>query len=640
MLGIYVRTSRDGDKDESPIEQQKKAGIRFAEEHKYRYRIYEDKGVSGYKITEDEAIPFKNRPQFLNLINDIKNGEIEMVWVWEHSRLSRNQYASAYIFNTFERNGTKVFEKDREFRYTDPQEKMFRGLLDMVSEYERSLIVTRITRGLHKRIDDGKRSFGKLYGYKKNGTDSKGYQLLEPVESEIENIKYGYKRLLEGATLRQLTLELYDKKSLDKLESLRLSRYWYKVLRHFVYTGYALNLKGLEILRRFDAFEIDNLSVLNDSEYYTKSVPYPRKIISIEKWIKVVERLRINRQIRREYRNKKASSDLATGILKCSECGQKYYSHTHKNTAGEKTYYYVYYKHYSVMSNVNRCSQKKSFIASNVNEIFKLYYFYFYLVFDDTQHVIEESQRAIKAQQLKFQEQINRLEKNEKQLERRLAKFNEALDTTDDTGEIKILARRISDNEEHQLENYESLSKARIELEKLNEQYSGNESLNAYYNSKDMILKFFEEMNVEEQRENLLRITKECLVFGQFILMDTGNVVFLFDTNVHFRFNTDFLDHLDNTEHFKWRFLDYSKAIDLDEWISNGATAETLEEWYYYQNEIRTINDIYVNIFSVEDGKKGINKLLKKLNLDYDISGHSCLVTFVDVMKYGYFGRR
>lgn len=348
MLGIYVRTSREGEKDESPIEQQKRAGIRFAEAHAYRYLIYEDKGVSGYKITDDDVNPFKNRPQFVNLINDIRAG----------------------------------------------------------------------------------------------------YQVLEAVESEIENIRYGYKRMSEGATLRQLTMELYDKKSLDKLESLRLSRYWYKILRHFVYTGYALNLRGLEVVKKFDDFEIDNLTALNDGQYYIKSVPYPLKIVSIKKWIKVAERLRINRKVRRDYRNKKASKDLATGILKCSECGQRYYSYTHKNKTGDKTYEYVYYKHYAVMTKVTGCTQKKSFIASNVNEIFKLYYFYFYLVFDDTVDRIEESKRMIKAQQLKIQEQIKQFEKNEGRLEKQLTKFNAALDDTEDIGEIKVLARRINDTEE------------------------------------------------------------------------------------------------------------------------------------------------------------------------------------------------
>jgi DNA invertase Pin-like site-specific DNA recombinase len=89
------------DIENSTIIQQRTAGIKFAREHKFEYELYEDEGKSGYKISDDDQDPFNNRPSFVNLINDIKGKKIDKVWVWEHSRLSRNQYASAFIFNIF-----------------------------------------------------------------------------------------------------------------------------------------------------------------------------------------------------------------------------------------------------------------------------------------------------------------------------------------------------------------------------------------------------------------------------------------------------------------------------------------------------------------------------------------------------------
>jgi DNA invertase Pin-like site-specific DNA recombinase len=93
MLGIYVRTSKEDDRKESPIEQQKHLGIQFALNNKFHYEVYEDKGISGFKIADDDTDPFKNRPRFTDLINDIKSKKVNKVWVWEHSRLSRNQYS-------------------------------------------------------------------------------------------------------------------------------------------------------------------------------------------------------------------------------------------------------------------------------------------------------------------------------------------------------------------------------------------------------------------------------------------------------------------------------------------------------------------------------------------------------------------
>jgi hypothetical protein len=319
-------------------------------------------------------------------------------------------------------------------------------------------------------------------------------------------------------------------------------------------------MEGLEILKKFDAFEIDSLSVLADAKYYTKSVPYPLKIITVEKWIRVAERLRINRQIRKEYRTNKASKDLATGIIKCGECGQKYYSYTHGNKKNDKAYDYVYYKHYAPMGKIE-CGQKKSFAVENINEIFRNFYFFFYRVFDDTPELIEESQRMIKVKQAEIRERISQYEKNEKQFGKQIEKFNLALDDTMDTGEIRILARRISEAEENQKSNYEKLSHAKIELEQLNEQYSGNEMTNAYYNVKDRVTAFFKKMNVEEQRDELTKIIRECEVFNQYLLIDTGHVVFLFDMSYKYEFSTSMLDNLDEDDVYKKFFFDYRVLI-------------------------------------------------------------------------------
>ena len=93
ICSIYVRTSVD--KENTSIEQQIKMGINFCKKNKYEYLIYEDKGKSGYKI-EDEKNPFKDRPGLLKLITDIENKIIDKIWVFENSRLSRNEYTSYF----------------------------------------------------------------------------------------------------------------------------------------------------------------------------------------------------------------------------------------------------------------------------------------------------------------------------------------------------------------------------------------------------------------------------------------------------------------------------------------------------------------------------------------------------------------
>ncbi|MDR2020842.1 MAG: recombinase family protein, partial [Treponema sp.] len=199
MLAIYCRTSREKkDRDVSTIEQQKQKGIEFALSHKLPFLVFSDEGKSGFQITDDDADPFNNRPAFADLVNQIKRNKINAIWVWEHSRLSRNQYASAIIFNLFERYNITVYENNKQLDLKDPQFQMFRQILDAIAQYERNLIVGRTTRGLHTAIDSGRRGYNQFFGYDKIGKTTAGNLIWQPVASEIECLKYAYKRIFES----------------------------------------------------------------------------------------------------------------------------------------------------------------------------------------------------------------------------------------------------------------------------------------------------------------------------------------------------------------------------------------------------------------------------------------------------------
>jgi DNA invertase Pin-like site-specific DNA recombinase len=626
MLGIYVRTSKED--TENSIEQQKKAGIAFAKNKKMVFEIYEDEGKSGYKIEDDDDL-FKNRPAFTKLLADIKNKKIDTVWVLEHSRLSRNQYASAIIFRNFEKNGIKVFVKDSLYDLKDKNAKLMRGILDAMAEYERELIVTRTTRGSHDRINRGERSFGKLYGYEKTGVNEKGHQIIEKVDSEIENIKYGYKRILEGATLRQLTLELYRKKSFGKSEALRLSRYWYKILRHFSYTGFELNLEGLAIKKQFDDFQIDSLKMLNDEKYYTRSKNYTEKIVSIEKWIKAVERLRINRKMRNESNNKKASKGLATGILICGECGQKYYSYIHDNKKGEKCYSYNYYKHYMAMNRkIHDCHQKGSFNSPGIDEIMKIFYFYNYVMFDRTTERNRQTLLKIKQEQMGTKEEITACEKEIVQIEKNIKKFNTALEKTDDIETMKIFAKHISGDEEKLGKAREKLVELKIAMEQLNIKYAGTEEENMYYNVKDRIHDFFEKLNVEEQRNELIKTIKKCVVMGTHIIIDSGANIFIFNTENKYAFDSSLLKKLDDDTYFKINFL----GQNTGDGIMAENNKERLLELLNTDDNIRKFGNVIMRpiaLNSVEiDLKPYVRDIFRENDIIYDLEGKDTAVFF------------
>jgi DNA invertase Pin-like site-specific DNA recombinase len=191
MLAIYARTSRYFSGELHTIDQQIEAGKAFAENHGIspeNYLIFADEGISGYQ-TDDTGDPYANRPQFLALMELLDKGGIDSIWVWENSRLSRNSYASAYIYNKINKKNkerTKHHQKpielwiqDSKYDLENPTDKLMKSIMDTFAEYERNMIVARTTRGLYKAIDEGRRSFSRFYGYTKGSRNASGnYEYL------------------------------------------------------------------------------------------------------------------------------------------------------------------------------------------------------------------------------------------------------------------------------------------------------------------------------------------------------------------------------------------------------------------------------------------------------------------------------
>lgn len=360
VLAIYARTSTDKSEN-STIEQQIKAGIEFAGKNNMKFKVFQDKGISGHKIEEDEnKNPFDNRPAFAEMIDEIKSGKIDAVWVWEHSRISRNQYASAYIFNIFSKYKIRLYEKEKEYDLNDPNTQLLRSMLDAIAQYERQLIVKRTTRGLHNAIDNGRRSYSILFGYCKTYKNEKGNFIWEPVPYEIERLKNRYKKFLAGETLSSIILseaEYSEKGNREYLlqRTSQLSRF----LQHHIYTGYNLTTAGLEYLHKFDDFEIDSLQMLQNPDYWVKSIPYSLEIITKEEWIEVKERLRIYRE-KLKTASRRADKSMGTGIITCKYCRAKYFYQlqTRKIKGGLKKYYY--YSHHRNLGDKCEKSQKNN----------------------------------------------------------------------------------------------------------------------------------------------------------------------------------------------------------------------------------------------------------------------------------------
>jgi DNA invertase Pin-like site-specific DNA recombinase len=559
MVGIYCRTSKDVT-DGSSIIQQKELGIKYCEKNGFEYQVYEDEGKSGYKLSDDEDDPFKDRPDFNRLMKDIDKKLIDKVWVFEHSRLARNTTAFAWIYAKFKTHNIIVVEKDKVFDLTDGSTKFMMDILNSVSEYERNMIVGRVTRGLHNAINTGRRAHGKLFGYKKNGRSDNKKVIWEPVKSDIEKLKYAYKRFLKGAGLRQIGLEIIERYgTTDKQKREFTTRLgWY--LRHFEYTGNALNIEGLKILHAFHGFEIDSIRILESNEYWVKSQAYTEKIVSVKDWITCMERLQTNKAIRKTINEnmKRSGKDLITGLIICSCCGLRYYAYLgkYRNATKNQETHYMYYKHHAALGGKHCPQIPKTIKPEDVNEIFRTFYFFFYIVFDNTKDLIKLSQEKNKAQQLEVRDKIKILEKEISRFEKQNKKFEDTIDQAQGVVDITILLKKIESNTATIVSKNDELTVEKKSLEELRKKFENDKINLAYYDTKERVLNWFYTMPIDQQRDELKKIIKACYIFNENIIIDTGSIIFLFNLSKDYTFNMELLDDLDKDRIYKSHFID------------------------------------------------------------------------------------
>jgi hypothetical protein len=510
----------------------------------------------------------------------------------------------------------------------DPHTQMLSGILSQISQYERHLITTRSTRGVHDTINRGIRGFNQLYGYKKGGIQENGYMKWIPVKSEIENLKYLYQEFLGGTSIYNITYVIFKKTITEKNNAAFKSKLA-RLLGQFVYTGYSLTTDGLEMYNQYKRGGIDSIKELKDKKYYVKSLSYPEKLVSIENWIKVVEKLQVNRDV---YRNKmrRTEKEMATGIIQCPYCELRYYYCEDKK--------FLYYKHYPK----RLCGQlPKSFRIEKINGLFEAFLFYYYLVYDDTRNLITESQRIIKLNLLEIKEKINAIEAENKKHEKQISRFQSIYEETEDKDLLKLTLIKEQELNLKMDKNSDTLVKWKNELEELNKKYDEDELELTYYNVKDTIIDFFEKMTSDEKRISLVKIIKTCQAFGIFAVIDTGKLFFIFNTEENNILPEETYQAFKKDENFKDNFLNTSFYIDKNGNPTRKAFNVSRKNYdkfvvdfakYFISRFIgeRQIKEYLLMKTGKDKMKTEMEKRLQKLGIEYSLLNVEKIISFTE----------
>ena len=148
-LHIYTRVSTAAQEDGASLDTQKDIGITKSKELGMTHKVWNEGAASSHH--ED----LLNRPVLSQLLGEIESGSIKHLFVFNNDRLSRNDITQQTIKIALQRHDVVLYTKDGRFDLNNPQDKLFKGLLDGIAEYDNAVRAERSRLGKLAQVKKG-----------------------------------------------------------------------------------------------------------------------------------------------------------------------------------------------------------------------------------------------------------------------------------------------------------------------------------------------------------------------------------------------------------------------------------------------------------------------------------------------------
>jgi hypothetical protein len=375
---------------------------------------------------------------------------------------------------------------------------------------------------------------------------------------------------------------------------------------------------------------------LADPKYYTESVNYPEKMVSLDAWITAVEKLQNYKKVYKD-RMRRTDTEIATGILSCPYCGLRYY------VCKDKVY--AYYKH----SPNGKCRQTpKSFNVKKLNGLFEVFYFCYHLMYDDTKALIQEDQKKIKIQLTEIKDKIKSVEKGNRIIDKQLENIQVILLKTLSEKTLELALTEKGELKIRREANSVAMIQYKNELAELTENFKKDELELAYYDVNQKVIDFFEKLSTDGKREALIKVINKAQVYGKYTAINSGNNLFVFCTKTEYKLPPDTYNEFKNNEYFKENFmnslLDESGELqgELKKLVKTSAkeAANKYSERQLLEIEgkllahhlARRIGEIKIREYypAKPDNMKSIKGKFKKLGIGYDLNNINKVISFTE----------
>lgn len=260
--------------------------------------VYADRGISGRSV--------ERRPQFLRMMQDARDGKIDVIYCKSVSRFSRNTTQLLAAVRELRDLGVEVVFEDGNIRTLQPTAEVFLTIAAAIAENDLEVDSKRMLWSIRHRYENGWISIGAgLYGYRMTKENT-----LEIVPEEAAVVREIYAAYLSGDGARTIAGRL----NRDGVKT-RAGNNWspwqiMELIGNEKYKGDSLMGKGVYVGGK----HIRNTDAQNGPTYYIENSH--EGIVSKEDWEKAKE-LRKQRQ----HPGKAPSVYPFTGRITCGTCG-------------------------------------------------------------------------------------------------------------------------------------------------------------------------------------------------------------------------------------------------------------------------------------------------------------------------------
>lgn len=483
-IAIYSRKSKFTGKGES-IENQ----IELCKQHIKIHNqdiidediiIFEDEGYSGGNTC---------RPQFQNMMKQIRTKQIKAIICYRLDRISRNVGDFAKLKEELDDYNVTFTSIRDDFDTSTPGGRAMMMMVSVFAQLERETTAERIRDNMHELAKSGRWLGGNTpTGYKStqivgsvdiNGKERKAYK-LNIINKEAEIVKLIFNKFLETNSLTKTDTYLLQNRIKTKNEK-DFTRFSIRsILQNPVYL-----IADEDAWNYFESLDVEIFANKSDFDgkhgviAYNKTVQKTGKankirnidewIIAVGKhkgiikgndWIKAQKQLEQNKS--KSYRKPKSNVALLSGLLYCGSCGDFMRPKLSQrvNASGEKIYSYLCET--KERSRLKNCNIKNP----NGNELDKAVCNQIKLLSEDSSKFIEELKSAQKKLENTTEEHDKTLSDYKKELqnnENQIQNLVNSIAKLDNSPALDYITKEI--NELHEKNNL--INNKILELEQL-----------------------------------------------------------------------------------------------------------------------------------------------------------------------------